>query len=127
MKQTIELIKEWYKDETGYKPDIGIAPDVNYLGNTPYLSHRADDQKAMQDIDFELFKGYGDCDIIDAEDWPAWTEGQTIDIVDVQDNDGDGIKCILEAEDGSFVWCYVGNVADFDPFQEIINEITIED
>ena len=119
MKLTIEQIKEWYEDDT--KPDIIMTTDVNYLGDTPYLSHIPNDQKAIDKIGIDNFKGYGDCaSLFWLEEWPAWNEGQTIDVVDVQDNDGDGMKCILEAEDGTYVWCYI-DITDSEYIEECIN------
>ena len=134
MKLTIELIKEWYADQTFTKPDILLTEDYTDVWapdngeRRTFGSSSADDIQALQlsyDIGLRT-KGYGDTDEIGAEDWKPWCEGQKIDVVDVQEEE-DNVKCLLEAEDGSYVWCYISNDGDSDDVQEIIDSITIEE
>jgi len=135
MKLTIELIKEWYAEGSGYKPNIILTEDYTDTWDAAGLrrtfgSCSAEDCKILSEHFDRNYKtrGYGDCETIDAESWKPWCEGQQIDVFDVQDNDGDGVKCLLEAEDGSYVWCYVQNYEEgFEDVQEIINQITIEE
>jgi len=134
MKLTIELIKEWYADQTFYKPDILLTEDYTdtWAPDTgeryTFGSASAADCEILQQHYNHNYKtrGYGDTDEICAEDWKPWCEGQQIDVVDVQQED-DVVKCLLEAEDGSYVWCYVSNNGDCDDVQEIIDSITIEE
>jgi hypothetical protein len=135
MKLTIELIKEWYAEGSGYKPNIILTEDYTDTWDAAGLrrtfgSCSAEDCKILSEHFDRNYKtrGYGDCETIDAESWKPWCEGQQIDVFDVQDNDGDGVKCLLEAEDGSYVWCYVQNYEEgFEDVQEIIDSITIEE